>query len=94
LDDRQYLPLTEGKISPRGIGTGLLLGASLLDPRGEAVGERIPGGSAPRVDRPATLAVLRCLEIELASDFEILRSTLMARAVLVPVCALPPRLAG
>src|SRR6202034_1336782 len=51
-------------------GTGLLLGASLLDPRGEAVGERISGGSAPRVDRPSTLAVLRRLEIELAGDFD------------------------
>jgi hypothetical protein len=51
---------------PQRVGGGGLLGAGLL----EAVGERVAGGRAARVDRPPVLAVLRRLYIKMPGDLD------------------------
>jgi hypothetical protein len=70
LDDRQYLPLAGREISPSGLVPAALLGAGLVDPGGELVGERVSAVRAPRVERAAVLAVLRRLEEQAPGDLD------------------------
>jgi hypothetical protein len=49
------------------VGSGFLLGAGFLDAGGEAFGERVGGRGPARVDGPAELAVLRRLDVQVAS---------------------------
>ena len=59
-----------GEDQPERVGAGVLLGAGLLDAGGEPLGERVAGGRAARVDRPAELAVLRRFYVEVPGDLD------------------------
>jgi hypothetical protein len=69
LEDRQCLPVGEGKISPSGLAGGLL-GAGLVDAGGEPPGQRVAGRGDARVDGPPPLAVLRRLQVQVPGHLD------------------------